>query len=197
VTRQFFPDISAGVNQVDERSERAFVAFEKEFPEAVKRGDYLGLPADRPAIADRFQALASLLGPEDALEIVELDCRVLLFTKEYVARAWELIKEKETPDTVTALSVVKKNPGLLTCEAYGLSAETMESLDRTASVIESLRPLGLGNNAFFFVATIGFVFILVTLRFVGKALAPVTDQIFGLLSGVPKPLEAVGGLLGQ
>lgn len=181
-------------------AERAFSAVAAEFPEAVAGGSYIGLPLDKPAVTERFQGLEGLLGPEDALYIVENDVRVLLFDKDYVGRAWELLKEKEKPGGCTALSVVRKNPGLLTCEAYGLGGETLESLDRTASVIDSLRAVGLGPGYFFVVATIGFVFILVAGRLVTKALAPVLDPVLApvldVLQTIPKPLSVVNGLLG-
>lgn len=178
-------------------AERAYNALAAEFPEAAARGNYLGLPVDEPAVTERFQSLERLLGPEAALDIAEKDVRVLLFEKGYVARAWELLKEKEEPSGLTALSVVQKNPGLLTCEAYGLGGETLESLDRTATVIDALRAVGLGPNYFFVVATIGFVFILVSLRFVGKVLAPVTGPVLDFLQSIPKPLSVLNGLLGS
>lgn len=184
-----------GMATASPEAERAFAAFAADYPEAVARGDYLGLPADKPGVTARFQALEQLLGPEAALDIVERDVRVLLFKEEYVANAWNLIKAKEQPGGITALSVVKKNPGLLTCEAYGLDKESLDSLDRTANIIDALRPLGLGQNSFFVVATFGFVLFLVALRVIGKALAPLIDPLLAFLNDIPKPLTALGNVI--
>lgn len=163
-------------------AERAYEAFASEYPDVAKRGDFVGLPCDRAAIMDRFNNLEGLVGPEAAAEIAERDTRLLLFNGAYVSNAWRLIKEKEEPGGITAISVVLKNPGLLTCEGYGLGSETMESLDRSASIVDAVRPLG--PNAFFILATTGFIFALVSIRIVGKAVMPALQPALDALKGV-------------
>ncbi|CAK0885247.1 unnamed protein product [Prorocentrum cordatum] len=83
---------------------------------------------------------------------------------------------------------------LANCGASGMCCgllDDLESLDRTATVIDSLRAVGLGPSYFFVVVTIGFVFILVTLRFAGKALSPVLDPVLDALQSIPKRSFAV------
>lgn len=163
-------------NTGKEREDRVYERWAAAYPQAAASGNFLGLACDRAAVLARFESLGELMGPAGAAEAIEKEPKVLLFGKDYVGKAWQLIKEKESPgQKLTALGVVLKNPGLLTCEGYGLGPETLESLDRSANLIDALRPAG--ELGFFGFSVGAFIAFIVAARLLAKIAQPLMQPL--------------------
>merc|ERR1712008_36950 len=155
-------DVSGGSSW----QERVYKLWLDEYPGASKRGNFLGAPCDKGSIMRRLENLSGMLGPEVAAGVAENEPKILLYTEGYVSEAWRLIKVLEdgsqaAGQDLTAAGVVGKNPGLLTCEAYGLSGPDLSSLDSQATIIQALRNAGFKADAYPTLITILFVVFLV------------------------------------
>eukprot|EP00931_Biecheleriopsis_adriatica_P024136 TRINITY_DN15116_c0_g1_i1.p1 TRINITY_DN15116_c0_g1~~TRINITY_DN15116_c0_g1_i1.p1 ORF type:complete len:229 (+),score=27.96 TRINITY_DN15116_c0_g1_i1:53-739(+) len=161
----------------------AYESFATEYPVPAAKGKFLDLDTDKAAISARYDNLCELLGPQAAREVAIKYPSIFCFREEYVRTAWiDLIKPKEEDGSnLKALDVILKNPGLLTCSSYGLSEQSLADLDRSATIIDALRPLGFGQGGFVFVITLGFIVTLVTLNVVSRLLAPTLAPLTAVL----------------
>jgi len=161
IPRNFFGAAS------NEEAQRAWASYKGAYPQAVERGDYLGSPVDEGSVTQRFQALAGTFGTEDALLFAELEPILLAQTSESIKSTYEYLKGIEEPGSdVTALSVLRLNPRLLTVSAneFSRTGSSLESLSQSAGAINFLRPLGEGGLSIAIFG--GFILLLVVARVV-------------------------------
>lgn len=162
VARQFF-SFPGGASSVE--ADKAWETYKSAYPMAVERGDYLGTPVDQGSVTGRFNALVGTFGSEDAASFAEMEPILLAQSPESIKTSFEYLKSIEQPDSdVTAISVLRMNPRLLTVPAreFERTGSSLESLSQSAYAVNLLRPLGEGGLSIAIFG--GFILLLVVAR---------------------------------
>lgn len=185
--------------QGDARADEAFLALQREFPEAVKKGNFLGTPTDRSAVVQRYEGLAQIFGREFASDMVDKEPYLLLEETSCMQGSWGYLKRQETPEQQgLALEIVQKNPKILTVaeREFERTKPTLDSLASVAAAIDFLRPFGpIGLSVAIFGS---FVVLITVLRpilygvnggpsLISMVLSPITSN----LPPIPNPAEVL------
>jgi hypothetical protein len=120
-------------------ADKVWAAFKKQYSSAAERGMYMDTPVGEQDVKYRARRLKQTFGTshEEVLRLVEMEALPLVVDSDYVKKTFDAMVRGA--DREKALSIIYKNPGVLT--AGDSIEENMGMAEVAAGFIDATRPL--------------------------------------------------------
>lgn len=124
-------------------ADKALAAFADKFPKVVSSASpsYLGTPCKEADLRQRFQALALLVGREEALPLVQAEPLLLAMQEPNLRQSWLALLDVAGGDDRAALQVLRRHPASIIAPASQIREKSLREFEATADVMQSLRPV--------------------------------------------------------